>query len=140
MAFPFLGLFSVIGTGLKGFFGFKAAQGEAVNKALDSLSNVSKSDAAYVAASAKAIEAVYTHGSPFERLWRPAAMWTFLVLIVARFFGFVPVGLTESEVNQIYIFFEIGLIGYMPLRSLDKWMKGFQIGSILKNFIQKKIV
>ena len=133
-------LISTIGTAIGSLFGFKKAQADVVKGAIESISTAATADEEYAAAAARAVSSVYEHGNFLERSWRPAAMWVFLGLIVGRFFGYVPPGLSEEEVSSIYRFFEIGLIGYMPLRSLDKWMKGFQVGSILKEFIKKKIV
>lgn len=129
-----------VGALIKGIFGLKQAQADAVTQAVSVVAGVTDADQNYAMAAAKAIEAVYSSGPPVERLWRPVAMWIFLGLIVARFFGYVPVGLDETEIANVYNFFEIGLIGYLPLRSMDKWMKGFQIGSLLKEFIAKKVL
>lgn len=129
-----------IGSIAKGIFGFKEEQAKIISETVAAASSIVVADQTYADAAARAIHSVYSEGPAVERLWRPAAMWIFLGLIVARFFGYVPPGLDAVEVENVYRFFEIGLIGYLPLRSMDKWMKGFQIGSILKEFIRKKVV
>ena len=134
------GIISAIGSGIGGFFGLKQKQGEIVQSALSTLGSVQASDADYNAASARAIEAVYQNGSPVERLWRPCLMWLIMGILVARwFFGYVPPGIHASEITALYNWMEIGLIGYMPLRSLEKMTSMLNIGSILKTFVNKKL-
>ena len=121
-------------------FGFKTEQVETVQKALDSLGSVAQSDADYNKAAATAIAALYQNGNILERSWRPATMWAILILIVCDTFGWVPAGITPEKFQTYMNFFEMGFIGYMPLRSIDKWMKGFQIGALLKTVIEKKVL
>lgn len=129
-----------LGNIFSGIMGFKGKQVEAVTGALNTFDAISQQDKAYFAASAAAIDAVYSKGSWIERTWRPALMWACIGLVLARWFGYVPPGLSPTEVEHLYTFIYIGLGGYMPLRSLDKWMQGFQIGSVLKNLITKKLL
>jgi hypothetical protein len=131
----------LVGKGLNAFFGFKQAQGEAVTTAINALGQVSDSDSSYANASSNAIQAVYSGGPLIERLWRPALMWVILVMVVGRWFGWDALSdLPASEISRIYDWLEIGLIGYIPLRSFEKIMRGFQVGSILKTFVGKKMV
>lgn len=123
-----------------GIFGLKKKQGDIIQQSLKTLDGVNASDAAYFDASAKAVEAVYRNGGWLERGWRPALMWMAIGLIGARYFGYEPPGMTPTEIDHLYQFIYIGLGGYMPLRSLDKWMHGLQVGSVLKKFIEKKIL
>ena len=134
-------LFGVIGSGLNAFFGFKEAQGNAINNAIGTLGTITESDSSYAQASSQAISNIYQSGPLIERLWRPVLMWVIMGMIVGRWFGWHMLdGLPAIEVNRIYDWMEIGLIGYVPLRSFEKIMRGFQIGSVLKTFISKKIV
>ena len=135
----FPAILGFLGNTVGAFFGFKNQQAKVVESALDSLDAIQTSDAQYASAAAKSIAALYESGPPIERLWRPVAMWVFLSLIVARWFGYVPEHLNAAEIDHVYTWFEIGLIGYMPLRSLDKYVKGFQIGKILNTFVAKKL-
>ena len=132
-------LISGIGSIASSFFGFKKDQANALGKALESLQGISETDKSYFVASAAAIDSVYTSGSWLEKNWRPSLMWICMGLIVARWFGWTPPGLTPDEINHMYTFIYIGLGGYIPLRSLDKWMRGFQIGKLLMTFINKKL-
>lgn len=137
----FGGLFGLLGQAVGGIVGLKKAQGEVIGESIKSLQGISEGDSAQATAAAAAITALYQHGNFLERSWRPLLMYTIMGMLVARwFFGYVPPFITPSEVAQVYELLTIGLIGYLPLRSLDKWMTGFQIGSVLKTFISKKLV
>lgn len=130
------GVTTVIGK----LFGMKEKQGEVVEGVLGTLSSINDADAAQAEATAKAIQAVYEQGGFIERAWRPVFMWIAMGLIVARWFGYSPPHLSPEEVQHIYTFLYIGVGGYLPLQSIDKWMRGFQIGSILKEYISKKVL
>lgn len=126
-----------VSSAISGFFGLKQTQAEVISTAINTLGDTQRADADYVQSSARAIEALYTNGPLLERLWRPLLMWIMIAMVIARWFGFIPPGIDHEEIMRIYDWIEIGLIGYMPLRSLDKWMKGFQIASVLKQLIKK---
>lgn len=135
------GLFGLLGQAIGGLFGMKKEQGEIVGKAIDSLQSIANGDSSQATATAAAINSLYQYGNILERSWRPLLMYLIIGMLVARwFFGYVPPFITTNEVDTVYRLLEMGLIGYMPLRSLDKWMTGFQIGSVLKTFISKKLV
>ncbi len=119
------------------FFGFKQKQGEVIEGAINTIGSVAQSDNQYAQAAAASITALYQNGPGIERLWRPTFMWIILGLVVARWWGYYPPYIADSEISRLYDFLEIGLIGYIPLRSVDKWMRGFQIGNVLKTFIEK---
>lgn len=137
---PWAAAITGLGSIVSSIFGFKGKQTEVVSTALNTFNAISEQDKAYFAASAAAIDAVYTKGSWIEVNWRPALMWICIGLVVARWCGYAPPGLSPEEVTHLYTFVYIGLGGYMPLRSLDKWMQGFQIGAVLKTLIQKKLL
>ncbi len=137
----FTGLFGLLGNVAGGFFGLKKEQGEVIGKAIDGLSTIAGGDSSQATATAAALQALYQHGNFLERSWRPLLMYLIMGMLTARwFFGYVPPFISPAEVEMVYRMLEIGLIGYMPLRSLDKWMAGFQIGSVLKTFISKKLI
>jgi len=133
-------IISVVGKGLNAFFGFKQSQGEAITTAISAVQGMSDSDANYAAASSQAISNVYSSGPLIERLWRPTLMWVIMFLVVGRWCGWhVLAALPEAEMMRLYDWLEIGLIGYIPLRTVEKMMRGFQVGSVLKTFISKKM-
>lgn len=133
---------SIVGLASKlfgGLFGLRKEQATTIQEALKQMDGVNDSDKAQMAAASASIIALYSKGGILERTWRPTFMWVCMILIVARWFGYVPAGLDAAEVENIYLFMHIGLIGYLPMRSLDKWMIGFQIGGLLKEFIRKRL-
>jgi len=132
-----IGLGSSIFTGL---FGMKKDQADVVRDAFKMVDGVTNSDAAYFSASQAAISSVYQHGGFLERGWRPALMWVCIGLVIGRWYGYLPPGLDATEIEHLYDFVYIGLGGYMPLRTVEKITKGLQLGSILKTFINKKIL
>jgi hypothetical protein len=52
--------------------------------------------------------------------WRPLTMLTFVLLIVARWFGLAAPGLSEAEYIKLWSIVEFGLGGYVIGRSVEK--------------------
>lgn len=52
--------------------------------------------------------------------WRPLTMITFVVLIVARWFGWAAPNLSEAEYIKLWSIVEFGLGGYVVGRSVEK--------------------
>ena len=52
--------------------------------------------------------------------WRPITMLVFVVLIVARWFGWAAPGLSEAEYLKLWSIVEFGLGGYVVGRSVEK--------------------
>jgi hypothetical protein len=52
--------------------------------------------------------------------WRPLTMMTFVVLIVARWFGWAAPELSEAEYIKLWSIVEFGLGGYVAGRTLEK--------------------
>lgn len=52
--------------------------------------------------------------------WRPIAMITFLILIVARMFGLTAANISPEEYNHLWNLMEVGLGGYVMGRSVEK--------------------
>jgi hypothetical protein len=130
----------VAGNIASGLFGMKRDQGQAVMKALEGIKDISDGDKATLAASAAAIAAVYEHGGWLERSIRPLFFASCIIQIWCLLLGMPFDHITPEQQQWIFDMTYVCLIGYMPLRSLDKWMKGFQIGGILKTFIEKKVL
>lgn len=130
-------LFGAIGSGVSGFFGFKQEQGKVVEEALGTLGQVMDADANYTQAASEAIAAVYQNGPPIERLWRPVNAILCVTVVYLSAFGLLH--LTPEVFNTFSTWAEMSIIGYMPLRSIEKIAKTMQVSSILKTFIQKKL-
>lgn len=52
--------------------------------------------------------------------WRPITMLVFVVLIVARWFGFAAPNLQEAEYLKLWDIVQLGLGGYVIGRSVEK--------------------
>jgi hypothetical protein len=52
--------------------------------------------------------------------WRPITMLVFVVLIVARWFGWAAPNLSEAEYIKLWTIVEFGLGGYVVGRSVEK--------------------
>ena len=55
--------------------------------------------------------------------WRPAVMLTFTALVVARYFGVAPEGMTPADHENLWTLLQIGLGGYVVGRSGEKIAK-----------------
>jgi hypothetical protein len=139
---PFVALFSMIGGAVKSFFGFKQAQADVVKSAVQTLTSVEATDAQVSQAAATVLSQIMTQGSFLERNWRPTLMILIIIIIGSYYFGYVPPHLNETlspMMERVFTMLEIGLMGYLPLRSIDKWVNMIQLGSIVKMLVSKRI-
>lgn len=136
-------LFGFLGTGIKSIFGFKGEQAHTVQSALEVLKSVNDVDGQQVTASAQALSAILTQGSFLEKNWRPIFMFELMIIVSAFFFGYSPPHLNDPmspTMLQIWELLKIGLMGYLPLRTIEKVMQSINIASILKELIKKKVL
>lgn len=141
---PFLAaLFGFLGSTVSGLFGFKGDQAKTVQNALDVLKSVNDVDGQAITASASAISSILTQGSWLEKQWRPVLMCLLIVLIASWFFGYIPPHFNDPVspmMREVLDLLKVGVIGYVPCRTLEKIVTQLNIGSVLKQLIQKKIV
>lgn len=142
-----MGFLSVIGSTIGGFFtglfGFKAEQAKTVQSALEVLKSVNDVDAVSATASAQALSAILTQGSWLEKNWRPIFMLICIAILIGCFFGYSPPFIDKPlspTMERIWMMLQIGLGGYMPLRTLEKIVTQLNVGSILKTLTAKKVV
>lgn len=133
------GLLGVIGSGVKGFFGFKEGQTKVVNETINLLEKSSDIDSKAVVAAAQIITAEANNSSWLASNWRPMFMTMFGVMICARWFGYQPPEMSAAELERIYGLFEIGLMGYIGSRGIEKVITSLGIQKTLRNFIDKKL-
>jgi hypothetical protein len=133
------GAFGVLGSGIKGFFGLKERQAETLSKALDVVGDVNKSDDARAVAAAQIISAESRSESFLTRIWRPVVVLGFTGILFAFFFGYSPENVTPNMIDRIFDLIEYSVLGYMGMRSADKWVRELSLGSVLKKFIEKKL-
>lgn len=134
------GLFNFLGSGISAFFGFKKIQADAVNKGLETLSDLSASNAKREAAIASIISAEASSGYWLAAVWRPLLMVFFGILIGLRWFGYMPPGMSEAELLEVYSLLKLGIGGYIGSRGLEKIVTNMNLGAILKRYVEKKIV
>lgn len=136
-------LISALGSGVSGFFGFKNSQMETVKASIDLLSNVDTNDVKQAAAAAQALQAILTQGIWLEKIWRPALMITLCGIIGSYwFFGYTPPYFNSEMspmMSQIFELLKIGMMGYIPGRTIEKVMTNINISGILKTMINKKL-
>lgn len=133
---------SFLGTAVSSFFGFKGDQAKTVQSALEVLKSVNDTDAQSQVAAAQAIQSILTQGSWLEKQWRPVLMCLLIIIIGAWFFGYVPPHFNDPispMMEKVINLLMIGIGGYIPCRTLEKIMQQFNIASILKNLINKKL-
>lgn len=137
----FLGvILTTIGNVANGIFGFKKEQSEVIKTAIAILGDVSKSDDARASAAAAIIVAESNSESWITRSWRPLTVLSLVVILFSFFLGYSPPNVTHAEIARIFDIVEASILGYGAVRSVDKWMKDFAIGSVLKKFIEKKLI
>lgn len=132
------GLFSLLGTGVQTFFGFKKHQAETVQSALEVVADVNSSNTQREQAVAKVIAAEASSGYWLTSNWRPLIMVFFAILIGARWFGYTPPNMTEAELLEVYSLIKLGIGGYIPARTIEKIISSVSIGKALNGYINKK--
>lgn len=136
-------IFAFLGSAANGLFGFKGSQVKAVETAIETLKTVDNNDAATIAAQANAISVILTQGSWLEKQWRPILMLLLMTIIGCWFFGLVPPnfdGQISPMMREVLDLLKIGVMGYVPCRTLEKVITSINIASILKQMIGKKVL
>lgn len=137
------GAISAVGGIFKGLFGWKGEQAKTVQAAISVLSDSLSSDSDRAKAVATVIAAEANSDSWLTRMWRPLFMVVCMVLVVAYWFGYYPENIEKANppiIQELFDLLKIGVMGYIPSRTLEKMVDKFQIGKVLKLFIEKKLV
>lgn len=136
-------LFGFLGSAVSGLFGFKGEQAKTVQTALEVLSSVNQVDAAVLPAQANALAVILSQGSYLERNWRPVLMVLLIIIVASWFFGYLPPHFNDPVspmMERVLTLLTIGVGGYIPCRTLEKIATQFNIASILKQIIDKKVL
>ena len=136
------GLFGLIGSGVKGLFGFKEAQAATVQTALKTLSDVNTSNSDREKAIASIISSEATSGYWLAAVWRPLVSVCLFGMILASFFGFVPPHLNDQMtpmMSRIFDLFQICLCGYIPARTVEKIISNINLSGVLKELVKKGV-
>lgn len=136
-------IFGFIGSALTSVLGYKGEQARTVQAAIETLQKIDNNDSATIAAQANAISLILTQGSWLEKQWRPFLMILLMLLIGCWFFGYTPAHFNDPispMMQQIIDILKIGIMGYVPARTIEKVINSIQIGSILKQLVAKKVL
>lgn len=128
-----------LGNVVSGFFGFKGKQAETVSKALDIVGDVNSSDDARAVAAAQIIASEARSESWLTRTWRPMIVVGFSGILFGYFFGYVPENVDSVIINRVFDLVEYSVLGYMGMRSADKWIRDLSLGSVLREFVKKRL-
>lgn len=136
-------LLSLVGDGVKGFFGVKQSQIDTVNKVAEVINASEQSSSTREQAVAQVIAAEASSGYWLAACWRPLLMLGLMFLFGAYCLGWTtPNLLAEIPVNsilsQLFEIFKIGVVGYMPLRTIEKIVDKVAVGKLIEQFLSKK--
>lgn len=128
---------------VNGFFGMRQSQADIVQTAIKTLGDANASSAQREQAIAQVITSE-AGGSKLAANWRPLVMLVFVGMIIAYFFGYAPANLMlpmpeNSALGQIFELVKIGIMGYMPLRTVEKIATQINIGKIIQEFVKKNV-
>ena len=124
------GVLGAIGTGIKAFFGFKQHQAETLQSALKVLGDVNVSNAQREQAVATIIAGEAQSGYWLAAVWRPLLMVMIATLIAFHFFGLTPPNISDpmpQMIERLFGLLEIGIMGYIPGRTIEKIVKDIQV-------------
>ena len=135
------GILGTISSGIKGFFGVKESQLNVINKALDTMDKSNLSAGEREKAIASIIASESSSGYWLSAVWRPLLMVILCGIVLAYSFGFTTANLLVpmpegSVIAQLFELLKIGVMGYLPLRTVDKAIETFTRSSVLKNLVE----
>ncbi len=136
-------ILSLAGSLFTGLFGFKREQAATVQETLKTLQQLDANDTAAITSASQSISSILTQGSFLERNWRPLLMVVFMSIIIASFFGYTPPHVNDDMgpmMQNIWELLKIGLMGYIPARTIEKIVQQINVGSIIRSLINKKVV
>lgn len=137
------GAFSLISEGVKGFFGVKQKQAELVDAGIRAFSDANNSAASREQAIATVLSSEMSNGYWLAAVWRPLIMVAIAFMVGAYFFGYTAPNLLvpmpeNSMIGELFEILKIGIMGYMPLRTVEKIATQINLGRIIDKFMTKK--
>lgn len=128
---------SGIGSVFSSFFGLQQSKIESLNKTIEVInsSNLSASEREKAVASVIASET--SSGYWLSAVWRPILMLILAFVVLLYCFGFTTPNLLtsmpeSSMIAQLFEILKIGIMGYMPLRTVDKIVESLTRTNTLK--------
>lgn len=128
-----------LGSGLSALVGIKETQANVISTAINAATTAGSDEGARAQAAAAAIAAVYQQGGIIERLWRPLLMWGILIIVFGHFLGYINIPANDPFGARLMDFLEMGLMGYLPLRTFEKVINQLSLGFVIKKFIENKL-
>jgi hypothetical protein len=137
------GAFGLISEGVKGFFGVKQRQADLFDHGIQAFSDANNSAASREQAIATVLSSEMSSGYWLSAVWRPLIMVVIAGLVVAYFFGYTAPNLLipmpeNSMIGELFEILKIGIMGYMPLRSIEKIASQINLGRVISKFIENK--
>lgn len=129
----------IVGTIFNGIFGMKKQQGKAVEGALKIIGDVNSSEGEREKAIASVITTEMNRPGVLGG-WRSFVSLCLFGILVSAWFGYIPPYMSDQMINNMFELFKICLLGYMPARTIDKMITKLSIGSVLKKYIEKKVL
>lgn len=137
---PIIGLLiGGISSFFRGLFGLKQAQADVISQAIQVAGSVNSVDAQQMQAAGNTVASEGSSQNILASSWRPLLMYIAMGIIVSHWFGYAPSHISDTDLQLMYHYLDIGLVGYMPLRTLEKIISQLGLGPIIKEFIAKKL-
>jgi hypothetical protein len=137
------GAFGLVSEGVKGFFGVKQRQADLFDHGIQAFSDANNSAASREQAIATVLSSEMSSGYWLAAVWRPLIMVVIAGLVTAYFFGYTTPNLLmpmpeNSLIGELFEILKIGIMGYMPLRSIEKIATQVNLGRIINKILDKK--
>lgn len=133
---------SIIGETVKGFFGVKQSQLQSIDKAVEVINSSNLSASEREKAIAAVIASETSSGYWLSAVWRPLFMLFLCIIVGAYCLGYTTPNLLAempegSMMAQLFELLKIGVMGYMPLRTVDKVVEAFTRANVIKTIVEK---
>lgn len=136
------GIFPTIAEGVKGFFTAKEKGMENIGSAIEAIEKTNSSASAKEKAIATIIQSEARSGYWLAAVWRPLLMTVLAGITVAYVFGFTTPNMMaeipeSSMIGQMFELLKIGVMGYVPLRTVEKIVDKISFSKIINSILEK---
>lgn len=131
-------LFSVVGGGVKGFFGVKEAQAQMITQAIQTIGDVESSQGQRETAIAQVLASEASSHYWLAACWRPLLMLVFGAIIVSFWLGYVPPHFNDPMspmMASIFDLIKLGMGGYIGGRTLEKVVDKINVAAVIKGMM-----
>ena len=125
-----------------GVFSIKQAKIDSINKAVEVINSSNLSGSERDKAIAAVIASETTSGYWLSAIWRPMLMVILVGIVVAYAFGWTTPQLlkpmpSSSMLSELFELLKMGVMGYMPLRTVDKIVESFTRNNLAKILLEQ---